>query len=199
MHLFDEIRRLALAFPVAELVNRMGYESDTNQHAERIVRVLDDPDMGLSRGEYDFVHDSPGFLLALCKALGMDEAATALRLDDITARMAARDAAYRPWLQVQSSAADQTAKGLDRMGRWGLSLGRKVTLRDDTAGAPLEDIITIAGEAIREHMLETDGKLESGFGIDGYLLMHHADRPALRMDTTGNIVGAHETKHTTSG
>lgn len=193
MHMFDEIRHLVRDFPVAELVGRMGYTSNPDQHAQRLARVLDDPDMGLSRGEYDFVHGSPGFLLALCKALGMDEAVTALRLDDIIARVEARDSAYAPWLHVQSSGADEAARGLDRMGRWGLSLGRKLPLREQAAGAPLEDIITLAREEIREHIQETGGKLKAGAGIDGYLLVYRADGPALRMDPAGSVVGVQGT------
>lgn len=197
MHLLDEIRTLAKAAPATELPMRMGYNTNLPTCADRLSRVLDDPDMGLSRGEYDFVHDSAGFLLALCKALGMDEAATTLRLDDIIARIDARESAYQPWLQARSSEADETAKGLDRMGRWGLSLGRKVPLHDDAAGASLEDIITMARETVREHMQATGGKLEPGFNIDGYLLMHCADGPALRMDPAGNVVGILRTTHET--
>lgn len=189
MHLFDEIRALAKATPAPELSRRMGYNTNLLTFADRLSRVLDDPDMGLSHGEFDFVHDSRGFLLALCEALGMDAAATTLRLDDIIARIEARDSAYQPWLQAESSEADEAAQGLDRMGRWGLSLGRKVPLRDDAAGASLEDIITMARKEVLKHMQATCGKLKSGACIDGYLLMYRADRPALRMDPTGNVLG----------
>lgn len=195
MHLFDEIRSLASAAPPAELVKRMSYQAHPAHHAERLGRVLDDPDMGLSRGEYDFVHDSRGFLLALCAALGMDEAATAVRVDDMITRILARDSAFHPWLQAESSETDTAAEGLDRMGRWGLSLGRKVALPDDAQGAALEDLIAMAREAIRRHMLESGGKLTSGGVIDGYLLMHSAEGRSLRLDSTGKVVGAQSAIH----
>ena len=189
MHLFEEIRKRAEAVPPEELLSRMGYNTLKANQLSRLQEVMADPWLGLEASEYDFVHDSHGFLLALCEALGLEAASTRLRVDAIIAQLEAKAAVFRPWLRIESGGSDDAAKAGNWLSRGAATLGRKLPLDHEAHGQPLERIIEVARQAILTHQRDSGGLLPSGFRIDGYLLFHHAEQATLRMNTEGMVVG----------
>lgn len=97
--------------------------------------------------------------------------------------------AYRPWLRVESNDVELASEGKNWLGRWGLNVGRKLPLGDEAQGQPLERVIELAQATILQHMAETQGRIKSGHRIDGYLLYHRDDQPALRMNLEGQVIG----------
>lgn len=190
MHLRKEILERFESSQSEQVLAEMGYKRVwPPKHVFRLETVLADPWLGLTDGWYDFKHDSSGFLLALCVALGMDREASALRIDDIVTRLTEETDTYQPWLLMESSEAEKATEDKNWLGRWALHAMCKLQLPDEAKGQSLERVIELAGKAIRLHLHDTQGHLGPGYRVDSYLLFHCEDRPSLRLDLEGGVTG----------
>lgn len=184
----DILRRRAAGHDPDTLLQKMGYaQADQNDRA-RLARVLADPELGLNSAEYDFVHDSRGFLIALCQALRVDPMYRDAFLEMHDARREAERRAYKPWLFVDTGFKRSDRPGVPLFALAAMESRRRLNLPPETWTLPWSAQLAIAQQRIQAHMVETGGKLELWGTIRRYLFCYD-ENARLALDLEGNVLG----------
>ncbi|TDB05119.1 hypothetical protein [Halomonas marinisediminis] len=183
-----QIRQRTRFRPESDLLRQMGYANPNHRHRKRLTQVLADPELGLGKPEYDFVHDCRSFLHALCRALGIPE-------NNCQAFIAKRDAndkaerqAFKPWLFVDTGFRRCDRPGMPLFALALMERHRRLVLAEDTWRMPWHEQLTRAQSRVREHMAESGGELQAWGRIQRYLFCY-AEGRKLAIAPSGEVLG----------
>ncbi|XKF16770.1 hypothetical protein LL947_06525 [Halomonas sp. BLK-85] len=178
------LRQKAAGQDTGTLLGLMGYTSRQSHHRFRLLRVLEDPYLGLESAEYDLVHERRGFLFALCRVLNVAESDASEAIEKYDTLEKIRCDAYRPWLFVETENSDE------RLGSFinaSVAGKRKLRLPADSWRQPLDTLLEYARDLIFEHIAQTSKTLRVWGRVTGYRL-HFADDEVIHLTLQGKVI-----------
>jgi hypothetical protein len=189
--LFDLRRELLLRTAhasAADLVRMMGYAGVRQATLERLRRVLDDPDLGLGQGTFDFRFGSHGFLETLCRVVGIPESDFRPAIEAIERRLERERNAYRPWLFADTGFRRADHPGMPLCVLALMESRRRLRFPDGFVRLPLFEQVDRARQRVRDHMRETGGHLPIWGTIQRYRFFYAPDC-SVELSVDGDILG----------
>ena len=183
--LIDALRLRAATIPPAELLLKMGYKTASASGIERLRHVLDDVDLGLKDGGFDFHFCSKDFLCSLCDVIGIEKADYLPAVADIETRLQEEVDAFKPYLFVDTG-FHRKDEQIFVMAI--LENGRYVQFPRNFWRLPWPQQLEKAGEQVREHMKKTGGKLQLWGQIQRYFYFF-AEGRAMEISVQGVVLG----------
>ncbi|GHB07945.1 hypothetical protein [Modicisalibacter luteus] len=183
-----ELQRRTAPLSAWELLRRMGYRKPGEAALRRLNEVLEDPDLGLSSGGFDFCFGSREFLCALCDVVGLDEADYLPLIEARQQWLSEEQQAFKPYLFI-----DTGFRRSDRPGTAIFVLAacegmRRLTFPEDFWRKPLAEQVQLAQARVREFMAETGGDVKV-WGTAQRFLFFYAQDAAIEIAPSGKVLG----------
>ncbi|GAB2794616.1 hypothetical protein GCM10027040_21100 [Halomonas shantousis] len=158
----------------------MGYRKLGEAALRRLNEVLEDPDLGLSSGGFDFRFGSREFLCALCDVVGLDETDYLPLIEARQQWLSDERQAFKPYLFI-----DTGFRRSDRPGAAIFVLAvcegmRRLTFPEGFWRKSLAEQVQLAQARVREFMAETSGDVKI-WGMAHRFLFFHAEDAAIEL------------------
>ncbi|MEC9483081.1 MAG: hypothetical protein UMU75_07100 [Halomonas sp.] len=186
--LHAELQRRTASWASSELLCRMGYPKPGEAACNRLQHVLEDPDLGLGSGGFDFRFGSREFLCALCEAVGLEEAEYRPCIEARRQWLSDERHAFKPYIFIDTGfrRSDHPGTGIFALavceGR------RRLTFPAGTWRKPLSEQIHLAQARVCEFMAETGGDIKI-WGTAQRFLFFYAQGAAIEIATSGEVLG----------
>lgn len=184
INLQDELGIRTANSSAIELLRLMGYQRPVAAAKQRLRQVLEDPELGLERGGFDFRYSAEEFVKALCEVVGIAPADYQPAVAAILQRLSEDRMAFKPYLFVDTDFVRRN----EPIHALAFSEGERYVHFDGGFWRkPLAEQVELARQRVCEHMAETDGDL----GIWGQIQRYHffyAPEQSVEIATDGQVL-----------
>jgi|25_taG_2_1085351.scaffolds.fasta_scaffold09875_1 hypothetical protein len=180
-----ELCRRVARYQADDLLKVMGYGAPTQKSRRRLKNVVENPDLGLGSGNFDFKYSDQAFLKALGVVLGLDQRALTEHMAAIIAEQDEEKKAFRPYVWVDTD-FQRTSQPVFALAA--CESQRYLRFGRDFWRLPLHDQLLRARRRIRSHIRGTAGELGIWGAIQRYWFFHKEEQ-ALLLSRDGRVIG----------
>jgi hypothetical protein len=169
------------------ILRAMGYSASALPRARiRLHNLLEEPDLGILSGRYDFRFSNREFLRALTHVVGIDSNYAEAQLSVIEADIAREGRAFKPWVFVET---DFRRRGEPIFALAVLEGKRRLTLPKGCWSLPQSQLVAVAADTVRTHYAMCQGQLLIWGAVREYWL-RSSETEQIVMDVSGKVVRA---------
>ncbi len=193
MNIHEKIKTAYGQWSAHDIAKEMGYgKKKISKGADRVEKIVNDPNLGLAGGDYDGLFSSTAFIQKLMQVMGIDDDECQRDIEDI--QNATRDAqfGYQPWIFVET---DFKYVSQPIFALAFLEGKRRIKIGKDIKRLPRDKQITRLSGEIRSHqksLKKTGGKIGM-WGIPKKYICHIGENDVIEMTTDGEVIS--EIKH----
>lgn len=172
-----------------DVLHGMGYTTADETTLAHLHAMRRSPYLGLEKTHRDARYGERGFLEALCRCAGLDEANAEPAIETLETRLAEDRAAFRHWLFADTDYVRGPGTPIFAMAFTEHFRRRKFPL--GFWRLPWEERLAAASQKARDHMQESGGKLVTWGEIQRYHYCY-AEKRSIVISTTGKVIGEQE-------
>ncbi|MDI5891814.1 hypothetical protein [Halomonas rhizosphaerae] len=186
MNLHQELRLRTQHLADADVVRGMGYTTVDEAVLAHLRAIPESPYLGLEKEYRDARYGERGFLEALCRCLGLDEAETLADIEYVAERLAEDRAAFRHLLFADTDYVRGPGTPIFAMAF--TEHYRRLKFPIGFWRLPFEERLASACQKAREHMQDSGGRLVTWGDIKRYHYFH-AQGESVVISPRGEILG----------
>ncbi|MGJ7459014.1 hypothetical protein ACR80S_03415 [Halomonas sp. MA07-2] len=172
-----------------DVLRGIGYTTADEAALAHLRAIRASPYLGLEKAYRDARYGERGFLEALCRCAGLDQAESLTAIEGVAERLAEDGAAFRHWLFADTDYVRGPGTPIFAMAF--TEHFRRLKFPIGFWRLPWEERLAIACQKTRDHMQESGGKLVTWGVIKRY---HYcfAEKCSIVISTTGEVIGEQE-------
>lgn len=186
MYLYQELQLRTHHLATKDVLRAMGYSQPTSSAKAHYLAIRQSPYLGLESEYRDERYGERGFLEALCRSIGMEEAGYHQAIVSLHERLVEDRAAFRHWLFADTDYVRNPGTPIFTMAF--TEHFRRLKFPINFWRLPWEERLDAACQKARDHMQESGGRMEIWGDIKRYHYCYAGGR-SIVISPQGEMMG----------